>query len=139
MTESEVKEKLKSVRFIQCQLDVLSETVNRYRHIAEGMNSNSGIGSGKSDTRCNSTEKSMLRLAETIERFETQKTKLADTLSSVSTLIAQLDDAELEAVLIHRYLLFHTVEQTASAMNYHVNSIKKKEKKAIAKVCTKMS
>lgn len=138
MTESEVRKKLQSVRFIQYQLNAISTAVDKYRYIAEGLSSKSGVGGGRSDTRCNSTENSVLRLAETIELFEAQKAKLADTLSSVSALIAQLDDAELEAVLIHRYLLFHTVEQTAEYMHYHSNSIRNKEKRAISKICTQL-
>ena len=138
MTESEVRKKLQSVRFIQYQLNAISTAVDKYRYIAEGLSSKSGVGGGRSDTRCNSTENSMMMLAETIERFEEQKKKLLHAVNSVSETISDLHDAELETILIHRYLLFHTVEQTAECLNYHPNSIKKKEKKAIQEICTKM-
>ena len=54
--------------------------------------------------------------------------------NEVSYAIAQLHDDDLEIVLIHRYLLFHTIEQTAELMNYSVPTVKRKQSEAIRKL-----
>ena len=49
-------------------------------------------------------------------------------------LIAKLNDSELETVLIHRYILFHTVEETAEIMNYSTRTVIRKIDTAIKKL-----
>lgn len=68
-------------------------------------------------------------------KLQRQIYELIGTADEVSNAIALLDDDDLETVLIHRYILFHTVEETAEIMHYSPRTIRVKQKKAIEKLC----
>ena len=89
---------------------------------------------GKSDTRLNGTQDAFLELAEIEHRYNIQKQELLKIYDEVSEAISRLHDDELEAVLIHRFLLFHTIQQTADLMNYSPETVKRKQRKAIRKL-----
>ena len=89
---------------------------------------------GKSDTRLNSTQDAFLKLADIEYRYNLQKQELLEIYDEVSEAISRLHDDELEAVLIHRFLLFHTIQQTADLMNYSPETVKRKQRKAIQKL-----
>ncbi|MDE6833197.1 MAG: hypothetical protein K2J39_02955 [Ruminococcus sp.] len=91
---------------------------------------------GKSDTRLNGTQDAFLKLADIEHKYNIQKQELIKIYDEVSEAISGLHDDELEAILIHRYLMFHTTEQTAELMHYSTRTIKYKHKKAIQKLCT---
>lgn len=91
---------------------------------------------GKSDGSKNSTEEALMMIAESELELLRNIRDLMRIANEVSYAIAQLHDDDLETVLIHRYLLFHTIEQTAELMNYSVRTIKNKQSKAIEKLCT---
>ncbi|MDE5583740.1 MAG: hypothetical protein K2J08_08545 [Ruminococcus sp.] len=89
---------------------------------------------GKSDTRLNGTQDAFLELADIEHRYNIQKQELLKIYDEVSEAISRLHDDELEAVLIHRFLLFHTIQQTADLMNYSPETVKRKQRKAIRKL-----
>ncbi len=89
---------------------------------------------GKSDTRLNGTQDTFLKLADIEHRYNIQKQELLKIYDEVSEAISKLHDDELEAVLIHRFLLFHTIQQTAEIMHYSPETVKRKQKKAIEKL-----
>lgn len=91
---------------------------------------------GKSDTVLNGTENAFMKLADIEHKYSEQKKELENTFGEISEAIALLHDDELEAVLIHRYLLFHTIEQTAEFMHYSIRATQYKHKKSIQKLCT---
>lgn len=93
---------------------------------------------GKSDTRLNSTENAFLKLADIERKYNEQKQELIKTFNEISENISLLNDNELETILIHRYLLFHTIEQTAELMNYSPETVRRKTNKAIEKLCEKL-
>ena len=114
--------------------------VRQCRERAEGLSRCSvGNDKGKSDSAENGTENALMKLAEMERKADEQKVEAVETLSQIQDAFAQLHDDDLEAVLIHRYILFQTIEQTAEIMNYHPNTVKCKIKKAIQKLCTEMS
>ena len=90
----------------------------------------------KSDTRLNGTQDAFLKLVDMERKISEQKKELENIFEEISKAIALLHDDELEAILIHRYLLFHTIEQTAEIMHYSTRAVKYKQKKAIEKLCT---
>lgn len=94
------------------------------------------IYKGKSDTVLNGTETAFLRVADTEHKYNEQKREFENISGEISKAIALLHDNELEVILIHRYLLFHTIEQIAEIMHYSVRSVQYKHKKAIEKLCT---
>lgn len=63
-----------------------------------------------------------------------RKKELENIVSEISETVSLLNDIELETVLIHRYLLFHIIEQTAELMHYSPVTVKGKQKKAIEKL-----
>lgn len=91
--------------------------------------------SRNSNGKKNGTDEAVKRLEKMKERFERQKFECINLSDEVSQEISKLNDIELETVLIHRYLLFHTVEETAEIMNYSVRAVNYKHKKAIEKLC----
>lgn len=89
---------------------------------------------GKSDGAKNGTENALMKLAEMEEKFERQKVECVKISDEVSQAISKLNDIDLEAVLIHRYLLFHTIEETAEIMHYSTETVKRKQRAAIRKL-----
>ncbi|MBP5432324.1 sigma factor-like helix-turn-helix DNA-binding protein, partial [Ruminococcus sp.] len=118
-------------------LDML---VRQCRERAEGLSRCSeGNDKGKSDSTENGTENALMKLSEMELQAELQKAAAVQISSEIHEAISTLHDDDLEAVLLHRYILFHTIEQTAEMMSYHPNTVKSKVKKAIQKLCTEMS
>lgn len=87
----------------------------------------------------NSTENALIKLAEMEEQADMQKAEAVKVSSEIKEIISRLNDDDLETVLIHRFILFHTTEQTAELLNYHPNTVKNKVKKAVQKLCTELS
>lgn len=53
--------------------------------------------------------------------------------------IAELHDNDFESVLIYRYVLYNTEEQTADKLHYAPRTVQEKVKKAIKKICANWS
>lgn len=118
----------------------LDALVQQCRERAQGLTANWECNdTGKTDSSENGTENALLRLAEIERKALDLKLECAGILSETLAKIWELHDDDLEAVLINRYVLFYTIEQTAEIMNYHPNTVKCKVNKAIRKLCTKMS
>ena len=125
---------LKRAFYADKKVKALDLLVKQCRERAEGINGKPKGDRGKSDSTANSTETSLLRLAEMTENLEHQKAELIQISDEIQSAISQLHDNDLETVLIHRYLLFHTIEQTAEFMNYSPETVKRKQRKAIEKL-----
>ena len=69
-----------------------------------------------------------------VEKAQAQKNEAVFISAEIQNVISTLHDDDLEAVLIHRYLLFETIEQSAVSMNYDSSTIKRKTKLAINKL-----
>ena len=129
---------LKRAFYADKKVKALDLLVKQCRERAEGINGKPKSDRGKSDSTSNSTELSLLKLAELTESLERQKAELIQITDEISKTIAQLHDDDLETVLIHRYLLFHTVEETAELTGYASRTVRKKQKVAIEKLCLLM-
>lgn len=135
MTEHEVKDWLKRVYNTYREVESLETLLAASRMHAEGLDRSGKYNyTGKSDTRLNGTENAFIKLADTERRYNQQMQELVKVTEEVADAIALLNDNELEVILIHRYLYFHTIEQTAELMNYSSRTIIRKEKEAIKKL-----
>lgn len=130
----DVKHWLNRAFYADKKVKALDLLTKQYRERAEGLNGKPKSDRGKSDSTANSTETSLLRLAEMTENLEHQKAELMQMSDEIQSAISQLHDNDLETVLIHRYLLFHTIEQTAEFMNYSRETVKRKTSQAIEKM-----
>lgn len=135
MTVEETRRWLKRAFTINKKLQELESLVNQSRERAEGLSRSGYNNTGKSDTRLNRTENAFIKFADIEHRYNKLKQELIKVSDEISDTIAVLNDDELEIILIHRYLLFHTKEQTAELMNYSVSTIRQQTKKAIEKLC----
>lgn len=136
MTTEDAKRWLNRAYTIEKRLQELETLVNRNREHAKGLSGSGQYNNiGKSSTRLNRTENAFMKLADIEHRYDSQVQELEKATKEISDAIAELNDDELEVVLIHRYLLFDTAEQTAELMNYSVSTIKRRTKKAIEKMC----
>ena len=138
MTDKEIKmtEWLKRAFYAEKKLETIELLLIQCQENATGLSrSQSFNDSGWSDTRINTAENKLLKLAETEQKYSKEKTELLKISNEISDAISQLHNDDLETVLIHRYLLFNTVEQTAEQLNYSISSIKRKHKIAIKKLC----
>ena len=138
--ELEIKRWLNRAFYADKKAKALEMLVAQCRARAEGLSHcGEGNDTGKSSSRENGTENALMKLADMEQKAETQKVEAVNVSEEIQKAIAELHDDDLEAVLIHRYILFHTIEQTAEFLNYHPNTVKSKVKKALQKICPKMS
>lgn len=136
MTEHEVKKWLKRAYNAYREAGSLETLLTASRMHAEGLDRSGEYNCpGKSDTRLNGTENAFIKLADTERKYNLQMQELMKVTEEVADAIELLDDIELETVLTHRYLLFHTIEQTAELMKYSTRTIKNKQNQAIKKLC----
>ena len=133
MSETETKKWLNRAFYAEKKIKVLDMLVMQYRSRAEGLSRAGGAGCGGA-AYINRTENAILKYADMSEKLDKQKIELSGISEEISAAIAKLHDDDLETVLIHRYLLFHTVEQTAELMNYSPETVKRKQRKAIQKL-----
>lgn len=135
MTTEDVKNWLKRAFTIDKKLQALDSLINHCRERADGLSAKyEHTDRGKSDTRLNGTENAFIKLADIEEKYKRQKQELLKVSEEISDTIALLHDYELETVLIYRYLLFYTIEQTAELMHYSVKTIKNRQNQAIQKL-----
>ena len=119
------------------KIKVLEQCVRQSRERAAGLaGCCTSNDTGRSSGRKNSTEFALQRLCEQEERFRTQTAALLSINAEILDAISKLDDNDLEAVLIHRYVLYHTVEETAELMHYSVRTVMYKQRQAVKKLCT---
>ena len=82
----------------------------------------------------NGTENALMKLAEMEERVQRQMKDAVYASSEIQLVISTLHDEDLETVLIHRYLLFETIEQVANSIGYDPRTVKRKIRRAIEKL-----
>lgn len=87
---------------------------------------------GKSDSRSNSTEEALFKLLGSDEEYCSYFKEYLDIRHEIETAIHTLENPELEAVLIYRYLDFvPSLEKIAEKMSYSYETIKNKHKKGL--------
>lgn len=94
-----------------------------------------GNDKGKCSSSKNGTEDAFIKLVDTEQKLQRQIFELLDITNEISEAISKLKDDDLETVLIHRYILFHTIEEAAEMMNYSTETVRRKTNKAIRKLC----
>lgn len=75
-----------------------------------------------------------MKLADIERKYKEHRQKLSDISREIFRAVSSLKDNELEIIMIHRYLYFHTIEQTAEFMHCSPETVKRKQKKAIQKL-----
>jgi DNA-directed RNA polymerase specialized sigma24 family protein len=88
--------------------------------------------------KSNATERNLMRLADEEKEIDEEITRLKNKQRDIRRLIGSLGDDDLEAVLIFRYIVHNTEEQTAEKLNYAPRTVQEKIKKAVSKLCVKM-
>ncbi|MCR5074661.1 MAG: hypothetical protein K6A79_02470 [Ruminococcus sp.] len=140
MTELELKHWLNRAFYADKKAKALDALAQQCRERAQGLTVNwECTDVGKSDGAQNGTENALMKLADIERKALNLRLECANILSETLAAIWKLEDDDLEAVLINRYVLYYTIEQTAEIMNYATSTVKNKIKKAIQKLCTKMS
>lgn len=137
MTEKEFELKfwLNRAFYANKKAEALTTLVERYRERARGLTANwEGNDTGKSSGSQNGTENALANLLDHEERLLKQINELMKINDEITKAISLLESDDLESVMIHRYLLFHTIEQTAEALNYSVPTVKRKQIAAIKKL-----
>lgn len=136
MTEVQMRNYLEGHFYASKKIKALEEERRQLRINAQG-----GAVSYEGNyttTKQNASERNLVCLADEEKRIDDEVIRLREEQQKVRKLIAQLHDNDLEAVLIYRYILHHTIEDAAEELNYHPNTVKEKIKRAIGKLCTKM-
>ncbi|MDE5772733.1 MAG: hypothetical protein K2I06_14125 [Ruminococcus sp.] len=137
MTSEEIKVKnwLNRAFYAEKKVRALDMLVRQCRTHAERLSRCGECNyTGKSDTVLNGTENAFMKLVDMEQKYSDKKAELLKISDEISEAIALLHDDELETVLVHRYLLFHTIEQTAQFMHYSSETVKRKQRKAIGKL-----
>ncbi|MDE5584691.1 MAG: hypothetical protein K2J08_13460 [Ruminococcus sp.] len=141
MTQEEIKVKnwLNRAFYAEKKVKALDILLRTSKMHAEGLDGVKQYNyTGKSDVRLNGTENAFLKLADIERKYSEQKKELENIFAEIAETIAELHDDDLETVLIHRYLMFHTIEQTAELMHYSSETVRRKTNKAIKKLCEKL-
>jgi len=93
-----------------------------------------GLASSGARSGTNATEDALIRLSETEQKTRAKINELIQIQEEIADKIMQIDDNELQAVLVYRYLNCMTFEQIAEKMNYDVRTVRRKHVKALEKV-----
>lgn len=131
----EIKHWLNRAFYADKKTEVLKMRVQQCRERAQGFSvCYEGNDRGKTDGSKNGTENALMRLADMEMKLTQQIIELLDITDEISEAISKLNDNDLETVLIHRYILFHTIEQTAELMHYTPRTVRRKQAEAIEKM-----
>ena len=133
MTENDVRKFLKSHFKATQKIKALELEKIQLRMDAQG-GSVSYDGNYPSAKR-NAVESNLIRLGAREQEIDEEIVQLKRKRDRVRETIDQLCDDDLEAVLINRYITYHTVEETAEIMNYAPRTVRKKQKQAFEKLC----
>jgi len=93
-----------------------------------------GLASSGARSGNNATEDALIRLAETERKTKSKIDELIQIQEEIADKIMEIDDNELQAVLVYRYLGCMNFEQIAEKMNYDKRTIQRKHKAALDKV-----
>lgn len=136
MTETEMRNYLEGHFYASKKIKALEAERKQLR-----MNAQGGVISfeGNNTTgKSNATERNLMRLADEEKEIDEQIVRLRQKQRDIRQLISSLNDDDLEAVLIFRYIVHNTEEQTAEKLNYAPRTVQEKIKKAVSKLCVKM-
>ena len=93
-----------------------------------------GIGTGRNDSYENLTEMALAKLADMKRAAEVHRAEAVMLADEIRKAVSELHDDVLETVLIHRFVLFHTVEETAELLGCSAKTVKRKTLMAISKM-----
>ena len=136
MTEVQMRNYLEGHFYASKKIKALEEERRQLRISAQGGAVN--YEGNYTTTKSNASERNLVRLADEEKRIDEEVTRLRDKQREIRQLIDSLEDDDLEAVLIFRYIVHNTEEQTAEKLNYAPRTVQEKIKKAIIKLCVKM-
>lgn len=136
MTETEMRNYLEGHFYASKKIKALEAERRQLRMNAQGgaISFEGNNTTGKS----NATERNLMRLADEEKEIDEQIVRLRQKQRDIRQLISSLNDDDLEAVLIFRYIVHNTEEQTAEKLNYAPRTVQEKIKKAVSKLCVKM-
>ncbi len=136
MTETEMRNYLEGHFYASKKIKALEAERKQLRMNAQGgaISFEGNNTTGKS----NATERNLMRLADEEKEIDEQIVRLRQKQRDIRQLISSLNDDDLEAVLIFRYIVHNTEEQTAEKLNYAPRTVQEKIKKAVSKLCVKM-
>lgn len=136
MTETEMRNYLEGHFYASKKIKALEAERRQLRINAQGgaISFEGNNTTGKS----NATERNLMRLADEEKEIDEQIVRLRQKQRDIRQLISSLNDDDLEAVLIFRYIVHNTEEQTAEKLNYAPRTVQEKIKKAVSKLCVKM-
>ena len=136
MTETEMRNYLEGHFYASKKIKALEAERKQLRMNAQGgaISFEGNNTTGKS----NATERNLMRLADEEKEIDEQIVRLRQKQRDIRQLISSLNDDDLEAVLIFRYIVHNTEEQTAEKLNYAPRTVQEKIKKAGSKLCVKM-
>ena len=137
MTEEqkEIRKWLNRAFHTKHAIGALESVRNEKRSMAAlcGMNyENDGSTNGSGENR---QEQKNINLCEIDYKIDQARKELIRIYSEIETVINNVEDIELRAVLTYHYLSYITWETVAEKMNYSVRTVKYKHKKALDKVC----
>lgn len=136
MTEVQMRNYLEGHFYASKKIKALEEERRQLRISAQG--GAVSYEGNYSTTKSNASERNLVRLADEEKKIDDEIVRLRNKQREIRQLISSLDDDDLEAVLIFRYVVHNTEEQTAEKMNYAPRTVQEKMKKAIRKLCVKM-
>lgn len=136
MTETEMRNYLEGHFYASKKIKALEAERRQLRMNAQGgaISFEGNNTTGKS----NATERNLMHLADEEKEIDEQIVRLRQKQRDIRQLISSLNDDDLEAVLIFRYIVHNTEEQTAEKLNYAPRTVQEKIKKAVSKLCVKM-
>lgn len=138
MTEEEMRMHLEKHFYASKKIKALEAERTQLRLNAAGGAINYEDNCTGTASKSNGTERKLMSLADAEQAIDKQVLELRLLQQSIRQLIASLQDNDLEAVLIYRYILHNTEEQTAEQLNYAKRTVQEKVKRAIYKLCAKM-
>lgn len=131
----EIKRWLNRAFYAEKKVKALEMLLRQCRERAEGLSGFcEGNDKGKSSGSKNGTEDALIKLVDTEHKLQRQIIELVDISGEIFDAISKINDDDLETVLVHRYILFHTIEETAEIMNYGRETVKRKTIQAIEKL-----
>lgn len=107
------------------------EKCEREKSLAQRLSRTFSESSGSSG---NSTENALIRLAVTERQTQEKLRELVCIREEITEAIQRIEDNDLQAVLVWRYLNYFTFEQTAEKMHYDKRTIQRKHQKALDKI-----
>lgn len=136
--ELDIRHWLNRAFYADKKAKALDMLVRQCRMRAEGLSRCSeGNDKGKSDSSENGTENALMKLAEMEQKVQELRIEAVNVTTEIWSAITSLQDDDLEAILISRYILFQTIEQTAESLGYEASTVKRKTAIAIKKLAPK--